>query len=327
MIKTKQYFFKKTLSIGLLLALSITSVRAEIIESIVAIVNDEFIAQSDLKAFKDKISNPNFNDDLLIPDEKTRKEILENKEKLLQVMINERLIDSEVRRQKLELTVERVAQEIRSIAKRNNMTPEELRRAVESKDMKFSQYQDFIKTSLERHALIDKMVISKIKISEEDVMSEYIRQHGEESQQAFEYTVSHILFLVEKAGIEKARERAENVMAKLKAGEDFDKLASEYSEDPNYTAGGLLGTFKTGETAKEIEQTVVKMSINDTSKVIRTPAGLHILKLNKRKFITDPKTEAVKNDIRAKLYDVKYRSQFAAWLEQTRADAFIRINK
>ena len=298
----------------------------EIIERVVAIINDEVITLTDVDKYEEKLKSGGLTDDLLIPNDATKQELLKDKKKLLQTMIDEKIIDSEVKRQKLEVPIERVEQEVRSIAKRNDIGREDLKKAVEEKGIKFSTYQDFIKTGLERHSLIDRAILSKIKISEDDVMAEYARLHGDSADQNFEYTVAHILFLIEKGGIQKAQERANLVLAKLKAGEDFDRMASEYSEDPNFSSGGLLGSFKTGEFSKELEVAVQKMNVGDTSRIIQTKAGLHILKLLKKKLIPDPKIEKAKDEIRGQLYDKAYKKQFQAWLEQVRNEAFIRVN-
>ncbi len=299
---------------------------AEIVERVVAIINDEIVTMTDVDKYSEKLKNGGLTDDLLIPNENVKQELMKDKKKLLQTMIDEKIIDSEVKRQKLEVPIERVEQEVRSIAKRNDISRDDLKRAVEEKGIHFSQYQDFIKTGLERHSLIDRAILSKIKISEDDVMAEYAKIHGDTADQNFEFTVSHILFLIEKGGLAKAQERANLVVGKLKNGEDFDRLASEYSEDPNFSSGGLLGTFKTGEFSKELETVVVKMNVGDTSRVVQTKAGLHILKLTKKKLIPDPKIEKAKDEIRGKLYDLAYKKQFQAWLEQVRNEAFIRIN-
>ena len=64
-----------------------------------------------------------------------------------------------------------------------------------------SQYQDFIKTSLERQSLIEKEVTSKIRISDEDISSYYLAKKGPEATQTFEYTLSHILFYPKPAAM------------------------------------------------------------------------------------------------------------------------------
>lgn len=302
-------------------------VRAELIERIVAIVNDDIITQTDVDKYEEKLSGQSFTDDLLIPDEATKQALIKNRDRLLQTMIDEKIIDSEIKRQKLETPIERVEQEIRSIAKRNGLSRDELKAAIEEKGMRFSAYQDFIRSGIERHSLIDKAIVQKIKISEDDVLAQYQTTHADQVDQNFEYTIEHILFLVERAGLPQARSRAEFVLKKIRDGGSFETLAGEYSEDPNFTSGGLLGTFKTGEMSKELEVAVQKLSVGETSGLVQTKAGVHILKIAKKRPIPDPKIEKAKDEIRDQLYAKSYKRQFQSWLEQIRQEAFVRINR
>ena len=126
---------------------------------------------------------------------------------------------------------------------------------------------------------------------------------------------------------EAARERAQFVLSKLREGSSFETLAGEYSEDPNFSAGGVLGTFKTGEILKEFERAAQKLQPNETSGIIETKTGFHIIKVLRKKLIPDPRLEGAKDKIRNQLYEKAYKKQFHGWLEQLRSEAFIRINK
>jgi peptidyl-prolyl cis-trans isomerase SurA len=304
-----------------------TVAQAEIIERILATVNEDIITQTDLEHYAEQLRNGGLSDDLLIPDEATKEAVLKDHAKLLQKMIDAHIIDSEVKKQNLSVPLERVEQEIRGIAKRNGISRDDLKAAVEEKGIKFSKYQDFIKTGLERQSLIEKSITSKIRISEDDVLSQYSITHNDSTDQLFEYTLEHILFLNEKGGPARARERAEFVLKKLRDGGSFEKLASEYSEDPNFTSGGMLGTFKSGEFSRELEGPVQKLAVDDISGIVQTKAGFHILKLVKKHAIPDPKSEKEKEKIRNELYEKSYKKQFQSWLEQLHQDAFIRINQ
>ena len=88
-------------------------------------------------------------------------------------MVDEHIIDDEVKKQNLSVTIERVEQEINSIQSRNNLTRDQLKEALKREGTNFSDYQDFIKKRLERQSVIEKAITSKIKISDEDVASLY----------------------------------------------------------------------------------------------------------------------------------------------------------
>jgi peptidyl-prolyl cis-trans isomerase SurA len=321
---------KSTLSLlafGLVLSL-FSPAKAEIVERIVAIVNDEIITQTDLSKYIDRLKSGGLTDDLLIPDDATKQEMIKDRSKLLQKMIDEKIIDSEVKRQNLSIPIERVEQEIRTIAKRNNVGREELKAALAERGIAFSAYQDFIKTGLERQSLIEKAITSRIKISEDDVLAAFATNRKGEGDQAYEFTLAQVYFSNEKpGGAPAAKARAEKSLKRLRAGDSFDRVAAEDTEDTGFEPGGALGVFRTGELQKDLERTVQKLAANEFTDVMPTAGGYHIVKVNKKRLIADPRTEKEREKIRAELYEKAYKRQFSSWLEQLRSEAFIRINK
>jgi len=303
------------------------SAHAEVIERIVAIVNDEPITLSDLRKFEERLRKGTLVDDLLVPDETTKQALLKDRNLLLQKLIEEKIIDTEVKKQKLTVPIETVEQEIRSIARKNGLSREELKAVLQQQGVNFSEYQDFIKRGLERQNLIKSAVISRVKVSEDDVLAEYVARHGASNDQAFEYTISHIYFRAGPSGGALARSRAESALKRLRNGESFERLAAEVSEDPAFEEGGLLGVFKTGELNKDLEAALKKLNAGEYTGVLPTSGGYHIVKLNKKRLIPDPRTEREREKIRAELYEKAHRRQFRLWLDNLRQEAFIRINK
>lgn len=81
----------------------------------------------------------------------------------------------------------------------------------------------------------------------------------------------------------EAKKKADEVYNKAKSGEDFAKLAKEYSDDSsNAQKGGELGDFGKGVMVSEFEKTVFAMKEGEISKPVETQFGYHIIKLNKK---------------------------------------------
>jgi peptidyl-prolyl cis-trans isomerase SurA len=309
-----------------ILALLAWAASAKTVDKIVAIVNDQLITLSDVDKFKKKLATGGLVDDALLKLSDT-KELLKDRTALLNELVDEKLIDSEVKKKNMEVTIERVEQEIRNIAQNNGITRQQLTGALANKGVKMSQYQDFIKTSLERQGLIEKEVTSKIRISDEDISSYYLAKKGPSASQTYEYTLSHIFLNPKNAGGDAAAlERAKTVAEKLKAGQSFEKLAEQYSEDGNFTKGGALGTFNSGEMTKELQTAVRPLNTGDVSGIVKSAQGYQILKVNKRTLISDPKLDEEKENIRRVLYADAFKRQFKLWLNQRHEESFIRIN-
>ncbi len=298
--------------------------HAELIEKTVAIVNDQVITLSDIENYKRQITHGGMVDDLIVTD---RKEVIADRAKLIDVMINEKIIDSEVQKQGLSVTVERVESEIKGLAASNKITRSQLKQALKEQGVDFSEYQNFIKKRIERHSLIEKAITSKIKISDEDIAAYYISQKGSQAgQETFQYKLAHILFVPKGGDVDAAKIRAQSVLEKLRSGKSFETLASQYSEDPNFSSGGLLGTFKSGETLLEIEKAAQATPVNGTTDIIKTRIGFHVVKVLEKTLIPSPDFEQNKKKIADYLGELAFKKQFSFWLAQKRQESFIRIN-
>ena len=314
----------KRATLVILLGLSFQT-PARVVDKIVAIVNDQLITLSDTERFRKRLQSQGLVDDALL--RLTDPELLKkDRDALLSHLVDEKLIDSEVKRKGMEVTIERVEEEVRTIAKGNNISRNQLKDALGAKGVTMSQYQDFIKTSLERQGLIEREVTSKIRISDEDVSSYYLTQKGSSGSQIFEYTLAHILFSPKTGGFEGALTRARIVEEKLKSGQSFDKLAEQFSEDPGFSKGGQLGVFRANEMSKEFEEAIRKAGSGEITQPVKSPQGYHLIKIVKRTLISDPLLEEERENIRGALYAEAFKKQFRIWLNQRKDEAFIRIN-
>ncbi|HCD63452.1 MAG TPA: hypothetical protein DEQ51_02860 [Alphaproteobacteria bacterium] len=298
---------------------------AEVVDRIVAIVNSEPLTLSDIQKEKSALKNKGLVNDLLfqIYD---KDDLLKSDKKLLQYLIDEKTIDSEVKKNGFQVTIERVEKEINQVAKQNGLSRSQFKEALARQGVSMAEYQSFIKKGLERKSLIDKEVNSRIRISDEDVAAYYLSKKGPGSTQVFELTLAHIFFTPQKGGEKEAKERAQAVYKKLQSGQAFGKMAEQYSEDPGFTNGGLLGSFKATELSPAIKKGVTGLGEGKYSRPVVTPQGVHIFKVVKKTLVSDPELEANKEQIRNQLHQEAFSRQLRAWLDQKRSEAFVRIN-
>lgn len=299
---------------------------AAIVEKIVAIVNSEIILETDFETLQGKIKSSTMIDDSLIEsgDPST---ILNNRKAQLDYLINEKILDSEVKRLSLNVTMEKVQLDIKEMAKRNNISVDELLSAVKAQGMSVSEYQNFQKTRMERQSLLEAEIISKIRVTEEDAFSEFMKKNPHAKNSVAEYKISHILFNPKKNGIQAAQEKALLVFNRLKKGEKFETLAEQFSEDPEFSQGGLLGTFKAGDFSKEIEDSIRNIELNEFTPILKTKQGLHIFKLLEKKSVKDPKFEKERAALTAMLVEKNFKRQLKIWLQAKREDSFIKLNE
>lgn len=310
----------------LILALSIPT-SAAVVERIIAIVNSDIITQTDLTDYKKKlVSNSGLMDPTLLRFADVT-QLKKSRKALLNHLINEKLVDSRVKKAGIAVTIEMVEGEIRRISDQRSITRGQLKQALKAQGVDFADYQDFVKKGLERHTLISKEVSSKIKISNDEIASFYIQKTKNADSLVFEYKLAHILFRPANGGNKEALERANSVLKKLKEKNDFGALASQHSEDPNFSTGGLLGDFKKGEMLPQMENAVKNLKVGQHSTVIKTRAGYHILRVLKKTLVEDPRLQAQKPEIQQMLFAKAFDRGIRSWLKQLRQNAYVHINK
>lgn len=98
--------------------------------------------------------------------------------------------------------------------------------------------------------------------------------------------IAHVL-ITPKPGeqsVQKARDKIEQVQKKLKAGDDFEELAKQYSEDPGSASrGGDLGFMARGGFVREFEEVAFSLEPGEISDIVKTQFGFHIIKLIERR--------------------------------------------
>lgn len=128
-------------------------------------------------------------------------------------------------------------------------------------------------------------VDDKIKVSEEE-MKKYYEEHKDEFRKPEMWRASHILVASEG--------EAKDVQTALAGGKDFQGLARERSIDATASRGGDVGYFRKGQVVPEFENACFELKVGDTSPIVHTQFGYHIIKL------TDKKPEAVQSFEEAK---------------------------
>ena len=313
--------FRKNL-VFLFLVLFSNPTEGKILEKIQAVVNGEIITLTEIKEYRNKLKTGGFLDELLFSEPEVREKALKDSEYLLKLLVNERIIDFEVKRQNFLVTEKKVDKEISTIAKRQNMTLTQLKKTLKAQSVSYKDYRSFVKKSVERRLLIEKEITSKIKVSEQDIISYYLTNNPSHGSQVFEYSLAHVLL---KKGDET---KARKILKDLASGVSFENLVLKHSTDvDSHKQGGEFGNFKSGEMIASIEKAIESLKIGETSSVVNTPMGLHIFKVTDKKLVKDPAIEKQRQKIFQKLYAQAFKEQLGFWLSQKRKEAIIQINK
>jgi len=134
-----------------------------------------------------------------------------------------------------------------------------------------------------RYVFVD-LVKYRVEAKTDDAeLKAFYDEHAEEYRLPETVTAQHILFKTEKKTpeeVEAIQKKATDVLARAKKGEDFGKLAKEFSEDSSAKQGGDLGTFEHGKMVPEFDQAAFSLGVGAISDLVKSQFGFHIIKVN-----------------------------------------------
>jgi peptidyl-prolyl cis-trans isomerase D len=155
--------------------------------------------------------------------------------------------------------------------------------------------------------LTPQIFVSAITVNDREI-ERYYNQNLFRYETPDQVGTSHILFETSPDTDEDAlRKKAEGVLARAKAGEDFAELAREFSDDTSGELGGDLGLFPRGQMVPEFEQAAFSMSEGQISDLVQTTYGLHIIKVTSRQESVARSLESVKEEVRSTITQDKAR--------------------
>jgi peptidyl-prolyl cis-trans isomerase C len=249
------------------------------------------------------------------------------KERVLNQMIAEELLSQESARQSIRLENGFVDNELKSIKKRF-ANDEEYQQFLKRIRLTEEQLKDLIAHQAIMRRLVDKEVGSHITITKEDA-KKYYQANMDKFHQPERVRAQHILIKTESGDSEQkkaaARKKIEEIKKKVLAGEDFGKLAKQYSEGPSNVRGGDLGYFTRGRMVKPFEDVAFKLAPNEVSDVVETEFGYHLIKVLDHQPEKSFPFEEVEPRIMAQLRTEMIQEKVQPYVEKLREKAKIQI--
>jgi len=296
---------------------------ADIVDRVICVVNNDAITQYELEEAE---SYHLYETKQARVEGQAQREL---REQLLQRLIESRLQVQHAEREKVTVEEAEITEQLGEILKRLNVKTEpELAEALKPQGLTVDAVKKRIRETLMVQKVIRRKVSHRVSVTEQEI-DRYLVENREKLETGLTFEARHILFLPEAGGEEEGwqapRRRAEEVSARLLAGEDFAELAQKHSDDASGKDGGALGTLKRGELAPEIEAEILKLRPKETSAPFRSPVGYHLFKLESRQSLTGEDLAQARNQVRDILYREKYQIRYKEWLSEIRQRAMIEM--
>ncbi|MBS1208645.1 MAG: SurA domain protein [Proteobacteria bacterium] len=250
-------------------------VHAAELDRVVAVVNDEVITSSELASRVTQAVQQLSSQGTPAPaNSQLRHQVLER-------MIIEKVQLQYAKTRGISADDAMLDRAIQRIAEQNKLTAAEMPAAVAKAGIEWKQFRDNIRNEIIMARLREREVDSRITVSQAEV--DALLTAGAAAPKSREYLVSHILLRAPEGATPdqlKALDlRAEEVMRQIRQGEDFAKLAAEYSAAQDAMQGGSLDWRPLDRLPALFVDEVQGMRKGEVSKITRSAAGLHIFKL------------------------------------------------
>jgi len=309
-------------SLLLLVFLAGSAPAQQVVDRIVAQVNNDIITLSDINremaAIRRDLASRYSGAQLEAAIKKAEEEVLEDliREKLLLQKATELGFGANI-----DLQVSAYIERMRKESNIKDM--QEFEQALAQQGMTLAAYRDYLRKEFIKQGLIGEFVGSRITLLSEDIEA-YYNDHKADFSTEEEVTLSEIVIPPDEDGA-AAEARANEIHKRLEQGESFAELASQYSKGPTAGKGGNIGTYVTGKLAPGIAKAIVNLKQGGITAVLKESPGLVIYRLDARKPSVTPPLEEVKDKIRERLWQQRFQPEYERFLAQLREDAYIQI--
>jgi peptidyl-prolyl cis-trans isomerase C len=205
---------------------------------------------------------------------------------------------------------------------------EEYEKALKQNEIDEKQLRENIRKDLVITALLEKEVTAKVSVPDADVKKFY-ETNADKFKKPESVRASHILIGVDAKATDeekkKAKEKAEALLQKVKKGEDFAALAKTESSCPSSAQGGDLGEFGRGQMVPPFEKAAFEMKPGETSNVVETQFGYHIIKLTEKKDAGAVPFDQVKDKIRDYLKNQESQKKIGDYIAGLKKDAKVEL--
>jgi len=291
--------------------------HAEVLERVVAVVNDQAILLSELR----RRAAPFLEQLVEHTTEGERPERIKRLyEQFLKELVDDQLIEQTAKKMGIHVGNSEVDQAIENVRKQNSLDEAHFWEAVKAQGFTEKQYRADVRKQILRLKVTNQRVRSRLNLNDETVREEY-DDRARKARRRQRFHAEHVFFgLPQTASATEVSARmtkAQQVRAKLNP-DDFATAANEYG-------GGDLGWLDQGDLAEELENVLLALEPGQISQPVRGPSGIHIFLLRERQTggTQFPSFDEAKDTIYRELLDRAMAKQQELFLADLRRQAVI----
>ena len=307
------------IAVLLLLALGGWAAATELVEKIVARVNDRLITNSEFEKRVDVASHG----------PKAPSDPATLRRDALDELIKEKLIEERAKELGVTATDEEIEEAVERVKRQYNLaTDSEFDSALAQSNLNRDELRRQIRQTITIQKVISRDVTSKLDISEDMLRLEYERQKDalyKVPEQARVYEIVVRFPASDPGARERAVSKLEQARSKITAGASFSDVARENSDGNAASRGGDLGMVSRGELLPALDAAVFSDPPQEFPPPVILPASAHIFRVTERKPAGHRPFEEVAEDLKKRIGENLYEKRFTEYIDHLRRDAFVKI--
>lgn len=294
---------------------------ADVVDRIVAVVNDDVITQSELEE-----SMLPFVADYKVRygEEDLKDKIDEARQDALNRLIEERLILQEAKKRKITVAEEEIEERLQRIRSRFR-DEEEFSRTLEESGVTIQKLKQRYEEQIMMKKLVTELINIKVRITPTQIAA-YYNSHKDDfiTPRQVHFKVL-LLKPLDGRNMQQTERLTLQLIDRIRAGEDFDSLVKQYSQGPNTEKGGDMGYMQEEGLIKEVKEALSDMEPGEVSALIKTNTGFNIVKLIDRKAPEAKSLTEVTDLIRERLFQREAELTLREFVDKLKEDAYINI--
>jgi len=321
----KKLIFLLLLALPLFMPLA-RAAEEELLDRVVAVVNDEVITQAELDTFLRPIYeqySKEYSGAELV------KVVNEVRQKMLSQMIEDKLVYQEAVQMGIEVKDEDVEKEFQ-IFKSKMEKPEDLDMMLEHEGLTMKALRERLKKQAMVRQLQDREIRSKVIVSPTEV-EDYFKNNPDQFKVKERIRVKSLTIKKDEEsrtkGLtdERAKQRIELLAQKIRIYRNFDQIVKDFSEDSHAKQNGAGEWIERGAMIESVDEVIFKASPGEITGVVETPIGYHIFRIEEKEPEQHRTFEEVRDQVAGYLFQEKSNVRFRDWMEEVKKAAYISI--
>ncbi|HSG31170.1 MAG TPA: peptidylprolyl isomerase [Thermodesulfobacteriota bacterium] len=301
---------RTTIITGLIIMITGICYATEVIDRIVAVVNDDLITLSDLNRYISSIPPGTAEID---------------RDRVLNDLVEQMILEQEAAKLGITVSDPEIDMSIENIRTKAGMSHEQMEEMLKKENLTKEQFRKQWRLQIISGKLVNSIVKGRVAVTDDEIENLYKEYYGN-IENSDEVQIAHILISVNEQQPERALEKASRIAELAKSGNDFSKLVAEYSDDTfSKEKEGVLGYFKKGELVSELEAVVAITEVGEVSGPVQTASGFHIIKVLNRNTLDSNSVDTYREQLRQEIYKKKVAEELQKYIATMRENAYIEI--